>query len=212
MLKISEESTRILAADMCIDLDHLKAKVESPEIRPYSSKICEVIEVLCGFVGKKSGKEINDYCYSLIGEMESEPDFFLDSLRMAFYRYTSGGLLDLFLYQENEAWYPKVVLSKVLCPNDIDSLDEDFLIYRGCDVSEFESKEFGQSWSTSEDIAKKFAFEHYESQEWFDIANRVVVRAKYEKCNTLYSDQTESGEFEIAVKPNMLRNVEVVSY
>jgi hypothetical protein len=115
------------------------------------------------------------------------------------------------VYQENEGWYPKIILKNIMHPNDIDSLDDEFLIYRGCEISEFEAKQFGQSWTTSEKVARDFAFKHYESQDWFEIEKRVMVRAKYKKCDTLYSDQTDHGEFEIVVNTEMLSDIENIT-
>lgn len=211
MFKITEKSSKVLADRMCIDLEHLRTKIESTEISHYTSLVCDVINTLCEYVGAKTAEEVNSYCYSVIGEIEDEADFVLDSIRMAFYRYISGGLRDLFVYQENEHWFPKVILREILYPNDICSLADEFLIYRGCDISEFESRQFGQSWTIRESVAKDFAFKHYESQDWFDIKKRVVVRSKYKKCDTLYSDQTENGEFEIVVNTEMLTGIENIT-
>jgi len=209
VFEIDDDSASILVNDMCVDINDLKAKIESPDVIQCSTKISEVINTLCGFIGKKSAEEFNNYCLSIICEIEGEPYFVLDSLRMVFYRFASGGLEELFVYQENEAWYPKIILTTVLHPNDIDSLDGDFLIYRGCDVSEYESGRFGQSWTTRKEVAEKFAFDNYDSQEWFDINNRIIVQARYEKCNTLYSNQTEYGEYEIVIKTQVLTDVKI---
>lgn len=211
MFSISEKSSAILADQMCIDLEHLKVKIESPEIRAHALMVCDVIDTLCNYVGEKTPEDVDGYCYSVMGDKKEEPYFVLDSIRMAFYRFISGGLKDLLVYQENEAWYPRIILREVLYPNDIDSLDDEFFIYRGCDVSEFESKEFGQSWTTSENEARDFALKHYASQDWFDKEKRIVVRSKCRKCDTLYSDQTTEGEFEIIINTNNLSNVENIT-
>lgn len=211
MFNINNKCQRLLANEMCIDLKHLKEKIESPEISIHASLICEVIETLCSYVGEKTDDDVNSYSYSVIKNMDSEPDFTIDAIRMAFVRFISGGLKDLFVYQENEAWYPKIILNKILKPNDIESLDEEFTIFRGCDTSELESNQFGQSWTTSENIAKDFAYNHYESQDWFEAEKRILVRAKYKKIDTLYSDQSEYGEYEIVINPEKISDIEKIT-
>ena len=211
MFNINEKCQSLLANEMCVDLEHLKEKIESPEISIHASLICEVIETLCSYVGEKTDDDVNSYCVSAMNNMDSEPDFTIDSIRMAFVRFISGGLKDLFVYQENEAWYPKIILKNILEPNDIESLDEESIIYRGCDLSEFELKQFGQSWTTSESIARDFAYNHYDAQDWFDAEKRILVRAKYNKVDVLYSDQTEYGEYEIVVKPDKASDIERIA-
>ena len=210
MFNLNDVCQKILSEQMCIDLEHLKEKIESSDISSHASLVCEVIETLCGYVGSKNDDEVNAYCISVMGKLDkdSEPYFTIDSIRMAFVRFISGGLKDLFVYQENEAWYPKIILNDILEPNDIESLDKELTIFRGCDLSEFESNQFGQSWTTSEKVAKDFAYVHYEGQDWFDLNKRVVVKAKYNKVDVFYSDQSEFGEYEIVVKPEKLYKIE----
>lgn len=209
MLRISEESAHILTAEMRIDLAHLKAKIESPEITQGSAAISEAIDILCGMLSNSSANDVNEYCYALIDNINAESKPILDSIRMAFFRYRSGGLHDLWVYQENECWYPKIVLKEILHPNDINDLDNEFLIYRGCDRAEYLQNYFGQSWSTNEQVAQKFAFDHYGAQDWFDRSRRVVLWAIYSKNDVLFSNQTENGEFEIVVRPESLTGIEI---
>jgi len=211
MFNINEKCQKLLANEMFIDLAHLKVKIESPEISSHASLICEIIETLCSYVGNKSADEVNKYCLSVMGKNKSEPYFTIDSIRMAFFRFISGGLKDLFIYQENEAWYPKIILKKILEPNDINVLGEEFIIFRGCDVSELSSNNFGQSWTTSEIIARDFAHTHYRHQDWYESDKRVIVRAKYNRKDVLYSDQTEYGEYEVVVNTEKLANIEKIT-
>lgn len=210
MVKISEKCQELLSADMCIDLEHLKTKIESSDIVTHAPLICEVIETLCSYVGDKTDDDVNDYCFSVMSNIENEPYHTLDSIRIAFVRFISDGLHGLFGHQENEAWYPKITLNKQLEPNDIPALDDEFTIFRGCDISEYESGQIGQSWSTSYDVARDFAYKHYNSQDWFTGENRILVSATYNKTDVLFSDQTEYGEYEIVVNINKLSNIRKV--
>lgn len=212
-MSITTGSQYILAEDMCIDVSDLKNKVASDENKPYTDLLNRTINELCSFIGNKTSDEVNEYCYEIMKVLpdESETYFTLDNLRMAFFRYIFGGLTDLFTYQENEGWWPKIVLDRVIDPNDIDTLDDEVIIYRGCDISEYNNGVFGQSWSTNEDLARVFAYKHYSSQEWYDESDRVVLWAIYDKTDILYSNQTEYGEFEVVVKNGFPKGVEVLT-
>jgi len=129
----------------------------------------------------------------------------LDALRHSFSCYAYNGLHQLYTRQENECWHPKIKLTEILEPNDIDSLPQTLTLYRGCDISELENNSFGQAWSTSLEAAKEFAYKHYGSQDWFDENNRVVLEARYSKDHVLFSDQ--SIEYEVVVDVNKLYDV-----
>ncbi len=194
---------------MCIDINHLQEKIESPEIVQYSSLVCEAIDSLCEFVITEEDPCRIRWFYTELINAEEDEDLYgvLDNLCMAFFRYAKGGLNALYVNQENEAWFPKIILTQVLYPNDIGSLQDNFLIYRGCNISEFNSRCYGQSWTTKIDIARSFAYNHYSSQDWFSENDRIILVANYARKNVLYSDQTDYGEFEIVVHSGKLENV-----
>ena len=128
-----------------------------------------------------------------------------DALRHSFSCYAYNGLHQLYTRQENECWHPKIWLTEVLTPNDIESLDQSLTLYRGCNISELENYFFGQAWSTSLEVAKEFAYTHYRNQAWFDENNRVVLEVKYSKDHVLFSDQ--SVEYEVVVDVKKLVDV-----
>ena len=151
-------------------------------------------------------KFINNHFCEITKDIESnDVKQVLDALRYSFSCYAYNGLHQLYTRQENECWHPKIKLTEVLEPNDIESLSQDLTLYRGCDISEFESKTFGQAWTTSLASAKEFAYVHYRSQDWFDEKNRVVLKAIYSKNYVLFSDQ--SREYEVVVDVDRLINV-----
>ena len=195
---------------MCIDTAHLVRKIESAPTKPYADQIYQAVEEFCGLIERNEpAKKVGCYFDSITQTLseDEEPYFVLDSLRMAFFRFASGGLRDLYVYQENESWYPRILLREVLEPNDIESLEDVFMIYRGCDRSELDSSAYGQSWTKSREVAEKFAFQHYSSQEWFVERNRVVLQATCLRENVLFSDQTEYGEFEVVVVAETVADV-----
>ncbi len=129
----------------------------------------------------------------------------LDALRYSFMSYASNGLHQLYTRQENECWHPKIFLTEILEPNDIDSLPPVITLYRGCDIGELENNSFGQAWSTSLESARKFAYTNYLGQDWFNENSRVVLEARYRKEYVLFSDQ--SVEYEVVVDPGKLEGV-----
>lgn len=131
----------------------------------------------------------------------------LDALRYSFSCYAYNGLHQLYTRQENECWHPKIKLTEILTPNDIDSLDQKLTLYRGCDICELETGVYGQAWSTSLSVAQEFAFKHYRSQDWFDIKKRTVLTATYFKEHVLFSNQTQLGEYEVVVDIDKLEDV-----
>ena len=131
----------------------------------------------------------------------------LDAMRHSIAVFAQGGLRDLYVYQANECWYPRIILTKVLEHNDIANLPNSIEIYRGCNIDELEKMEFGQSWTTSLEIAKNFAYGHYESQDWYEQSCRVVLKGTIRRENVFYSDQSENGEYEVSVETSKLMGV-----
>jgi len=129
----------------------------------------------------------------------------LDSIRHAFCSFAYNGIHQLFTRQENEVWYPKVVLDSEIKPNDIDSFPESVVIYRGADISELELSSFGQSWTTKEQVAREFAFLHYESQHWFNKDNRVILKTVYPRDYVYYA--SKAPEFEVAIDTSRIGKV-----
>jgi hypothetical protein len=131
-----------------------------------------------------------------------------DSIRHAFVSFAYNGLHQLFTRQENEVWYPRVILKAELMPNDIESLPNNIVLYRGTDKKEFETNNYGQSWSTKLNVANDFAYQHYVAQPWFNEEERIVLKAEICKSAVFFSDQ--SCEYEVVVDTKFLSNVQVV--
>lgn len=131
-----------------------------------------------------------------------------DSILHAFTHFKQGGILQMYQYRQAEVWYPKVIINKYIGKNeDIYLLKEPIKIYRGTSIEEFESKVYGQSWSLSEEIAYEFAFEHYQSQNWFQVENRLVLSSEISKSDIFYYDKYGQEE-EIIVDVSKLKSVE----
>lgn len=196
-----------MSENMCIDLESIASKLEAPELSKRKDDVVAFINSVAKVFTVATSKSDFNELYQKYSYLHDElyVNEVVDSIRHSFISFWEGGLLELFTYQENEGWYPKIILKEELKPNDIESLPTLLTIYRGCSAREFDEKKFGQSWSTSIDIAKLFAFFHYQGQHWFNEKERVVLKANIEKRNILFSKQ--SGEFEVVIDVNRLKNI-----
>lgn len=216
-------------SDRAFMADNMKIVVESIESKLQEPIFSEFIEIAIGSVSKyidaikqfeasdatrdlyrrqdNAAEEcINNHFCEIIKNIESDDvKQVLDALRHSFSCYAYNGLHQLYTRQENECWHPKIELTKVLEPNDIESLPQDITLYRGGDISEFENKSFGQAWTTSLEVAREFSYVYYQSQDWFDEKTRVVFETIYSKCHVLFSDQ--SIEYEVVVDVDRLIDV-----
>ncbi|MFW1531263.1 hypothetical protein ACEWAM_22355 [Vibrio parahaemolyticus] len=211
-----------MAKEMRINVCSIESKLNEPFFSNFKMIAVDAIEkyidAIKAFEAKGEDRDLyscvdneaeelirSHYC-SLSDEIEDEEVLqVFDALRHSFSCYAYNGLHQLYTRQENEAWHPKVTLIDRLEPNDINKLDSTIKIYRGCDVGEFDTNSYGQAWTTSLDVAKDFAFRHYQSQLWFKKEKRIVVETIYSRDHLLFSDQ--SIEFEVVVDTKKLSNV-----
>ncbi len=214
-----------MANSMKIDVESIESKLKEPFFSEYKelavSSIAHYIEAILDLENSEANRDLTSgqdnqaeesirrhFLEVTDGLDDSDPVYHVfDALRHSFSCYAYNGLHQLYTRQENESWHPKIILTEVLEPNDIYSLDQELTIYRGCDIGELEHGSFGQAWSTSSNVAREFAFKHYQAQGWFDQTRRVVLEAKYSRDDLLFSDQ--SIEFEVAVHPSRLRQVKI---
>lgn len=112
-----------------------------------------------------SSTPFNDF-YASTG-LPTEGDIY--DLSYDFFNYlmlfNRGGKLDLYKYRQAEWKGPIIRLSR----SDVSGLNLHLLegksdIYRGMSTSEFESRRFGQSWTTDVTVAARFATDTYEDQ------------------------------------------------
>lgn len=193
---------------MCIDTPHLNERVSSRLLSDHTDLITRYLSELIDASIKKQGDKKIKLIYSKYSQEItcSHLNEFFETIWHVFSVFSKGGLRDLFLYQQNEDWYPKIILTQELKPNDISSLDDPITIYRGCNYRELEQNNFGQSWTTNKKIAEAFAFHHYASQPWFNKKERIIIKALINKKDVYYSNQA-SAEKEVSVNPNKLINV-----
>jgi hypothetical protein len=198
-----------MAGDMGIDVDNLVEKIGEIESTRHKAEMCEMISGFHLALSSENAENEIQRLFLVYEHLFEISDVYavIDTLRHAFDGFAYGGLHQLYTRQENEAWYPKIVLNRKIEPNDIDSLSNPVAIYRGCNYGEYETKKYGQSWTTSIPIAQLFAYTHYEHQPWFDSRNRVVLKAEIPRSAIYYSNQ--EGEFEVVVDIKHLAQIEI---
>lgn len=215
-----------MANNMKIVVESIESKMNEPFFSEFkeiaTSSISKYIEAIKDFeasgqqrdlmctVDNQAEEAIRVHFCEIVEQMSNDDAFqVLDALRHSFTCYAYNGLHQLYTRQENEVWHPKIVLTEVLEPNDIESLPDSLTLYRGCDVGEFENHTFGQAWTTSLECAEEFAYVHYRDQAWFDESRRIVLETRYNKTDVLFSCQ--SSEFEVVVDAGKLGAVRIHS-
>lgn len=223
-MTISYKNQVFLSERMCIDLAHLHAKIADTV---NSAKAINIEEYINNLVQIINTNELDDPCVLLDSDScilcskiknlyqnylsvipgESEHKKLLDTIRHAFTSFACGGLVSLYTYQENEGWYPKIILNSVLKPNDIDQLDSIVSVFRGCDKSELDEDSYGQAWTTCKNIAHDFAFEHYSREEWFDQSKRIILKAEINRSDIFYAKNLP--EHEVVVNTKKLSKINI---
>ncbi|MDQ6970866.1 MAG: hypothetical protein Q9M16_10185, partial [Mariprofundus sp.] len=136
---LSEKDKEFISRSMKIETKSIFDKFNEPEVSDHKEELEMAISVFLKaiydqnesgavhdmFSCEDSPAEslINRYAYDLSDKFSKQAvKEVLDSLRHAFCSFAFGGLHQLYTRQENEAWYPKIVLDEELKPNDIDTL------------------------------------------------------------------------------------------
>lgn len=219
----TEQNKFFMSNEMSLDVHFIESKLQESLLKEHAPDIVKLISEYISIVESTNttittsnnfdiAECINAHFNSLIKQLslDSSSEIYnvIDSFRHAFLSYATGGLRNLYLNQENEGWYPKVKITKVLEPNQIDTLPSHFQVYRGCDISELNSVNYGQSWSLSEKIACDFAFKIYDDDynEWYDPNKRAVLTTTLSKEDIFYYSNIR-GEEEVVVDIKKLKNV-----
>ncbi|MGJ3443082.1 hypothetical protein AAZU54_24180 [Pseudomonas sp. Je.1.5.c] len=223
---LSDEECRFLSERMKISVSHVEEKLSEVFLSGYRAGIEEFVsfcvkairtcqlDVLADSQLVSGSHEvverINKCAIFLQGRIcDQGARDILDAFRHAFRLYALGGLHDLWVYQENEMWYPKIILDCELKPNCINLLPGEIVIYRGASISEWEVSRYGQSWSTEEAVARRFAYQSYEHMPWFKREERVVFRTTVNKSLVFYACQ--APEYEVVVDSTKIGCVELLS-
>lgn len=223
---LSPEDRDFVSNEMKISLESIDSKLSEGFLYSYRQKFETAISffVSCirmqeeveyridraSFESSLAENAINQHYLDLSEKISDvEANAILDSIRHAFCSYAYNGLHQLFTRQENEVWYPKIILDCELKPNNIDLLPEIVVLYRGTDLAELKLSSFGQSWTTKVEVAREFAYKHYEGQNWFRKESRIILKTEYSKRFVYYANQ--APEYEVAIDTSKIGKVEMVS-
>jgi len=203
------ELARFLSVDMCIDVNALEVALSEQKIKKHSQALFKAVGDFRKALGEEDAESeiLKIYQDCKIPLKLGEARIILDSLRHAFTVFACGGLLDLYKLQENQEWYPKIVICREILPNDKDTLDAMVTIYRGCSTLEFLNGHYGQAWTTSLEVANLFAYSHYSQESSFNAKDRLVMKAVIPKHAIYYSLQ--HVEHEVVVNVSELLSIEL---
>jgi len=119
--------------------------------------------------------------------------------------FREGGVFKLFKGRQAEWKGPQIRINESDVPSwDCRKLKEPIIIYRGMSNAEYESGDFGQSWSVSQKVAQRFTNETYS-----DTNSGIVVKARINIESVLYHDPQDC-EGEVIVKDGSDFKTEII--
>lgn len=209
---LNDSTVNLLSKDMCVDVNDLYNKLNSSEILSVKDEFFEIIDNFASMILSYDNdykNKINEIRGNAEYKYSYEQYILIDSIGHAFISFRRNGLLGLWVNQENEVLYPRIIIREILEPNDIDKLENEIEIYRGCNIKEYNNKDYNQSWTTKKEIAQDFAYQKYESQSWFKKEDRCILQATIKKEYVYYAKQTDH-ECEIVVNSKRLKNIKII--
>ncbi len=215
----SDKASTYLLNNMCINLEDLNLKIliEAPNFIEFFKNLIDItinLDIPNNYFDinnldmmYKYDKIINSSLMRLSKQYnikENSKEYFIfDELRHSFLLFKRSGLIGLWEGREAESWYSKIIIKKVLEPNDIHLLDSKITIFRGTSKEEYESKRFGQPWTLDIIVAEKFAFTHYAGQEDHKDTLRVILKTSINR-KYIYYYSKDNNEKEIIIDTQKL--------
>ncbi|PHR54875.1 MAG: hypothetical protein COA47_14745 [Robiginitomaculum sp.] len=129
----------------------------------------------------------------------AEQNDFMQAMFDCFRSFNSCKGLELHkeLYEHinrgGESWFPIVEIASAV--DDYSNQSPIITVFRGCFFKEFESNNYRQSWTSEFEVAKAFAFTHYN----IDNENRVVIKVTVNNSDIAWM---RSGESEVVLLPS----------
>lgn len=194
---MSPEVIQCLKNEMMILWNHFESKYLSfsaSEKTLISDNIEKMLEASKSIKsGGSSASMFNDFYYESGGDSLNE---FLQAMFDCFKEWQKHEGLELHksIYKHTnrstDNWFPVVIIDQKI--NECAIEGEIITLYRGCDESEYLTKDFRQrqSWSKELSVAKTFAFNHPSSNTLLE--NRVVIKALVNKGDILWDRGAES--------------------
>lgn len=175
----------------------------------------EYEDALMSYNNDENREYINKSLYDFLEQNglteDSDEHFIFDNIRHAFINFKQGGILNMYQCREAEVWYPKIIINRFLGnKDDISEIEEPIKIFRGTSLEEYDSQNFGQSWSLNKKVAEEFAFVHYKSQPDYQNTERVVLEVNINKDRIFYYEK-DGREQEVIIDINQLNDVNIVA-
>jgi len=110
-------------------------------------------------------------------------------------RFFSGGVLELYTCKQAEWGAPEVMITQEhVPPSDVETLNEEQVIFRGMSREEHSSKDYRQSWTVDLATATRFAMDTYSDEPC-----GIVVKAIINRDDIVYYDK-DNNEHEVIIK------------
>jgi len=218
---ITVSNKKYLEDCMSIDINHFCKKMQ--EYISYTNFLNELLDTLflleipTDYFNKDRpwdstySNEINQVCQDINEKhriKESSDIYFIaDTIRHVFSSYKKNGLLGLYKNRETEDWYPRVKISQIILPNNIDSLEENIVIYRGTRETEYNSGRFSQSWTLDKDIASRFPISNTGGKKYLD--KKIILKTIISKKDIFYFDSADIAEQEVIIDTDKIKKDKV---
>ena len=135
-----------------------------------------------------------NFAYEKKIDEDTQESLIFNSICNAFVCFKKGGIYDLYKFLQAEDPYLKMIIRVKIEheKNNIESLPEEIVIYRGTSKEEFDSNKFGQSWTLDKNIADEFAFKHYAHQEGYKNTIRVILKTDFKKSDVYFFNENDN--------------------
>lgn len=194
---MSPEVINCLRNEMNIFWDHFESKYQSFSQETQNlidEKLQEMFKVSSAIKNRDQSSDTFNSCF--YSEGDDLTNDFLQTVFDVFKEWQSyeGVQLHKSIYKHTnrstDNWFPVVRIEEQI--NECSVLDDNLVVYRGCNQDEFETNTFQQrqSWTRDINIAKTFAYRHPPPSSSLEL--RVVIKAVINRRDVLWDRGIES--------------------
>jgi polyhydroxyalkanoate synthesis regulator protein len=189
-----QEVLDCLSNEMNVNIGHFLTKYHSFDYA-FKDKVNDLLSSMLSDSKKTSKLDSNVHYYE---KGNYEQNDFMQVMFDCFREFNTKKGLELHkaIYEHTnrggDNWFPIVEIASPV--KDYSDQPQNITVFRGCSLKEFESKNYRQSWSSELDVAKIFAFTHFNSDE----NKRVVIKATVSNTDIAWM---RNGESEVVLLP-----------
>lgn len=190
-----QEVLDCLTNEMNINVDHFLDKYHSFD-NCFKNTINDLLSHMLISSRKPSPLDSNIHYYRKGSPKEND---FMQAMFDCFKAFNTdkGSKLNQSIYEHinrgGEGWFPVVEITSVV--DDYSDQPPIITLFRGCNLKEFESNNYRQSWTSDFEVAKSFAFTHFNINN----ENRVVIKATVKNTDIAW---IRNSEHEVVLLPN----------